>query len=173
VDRAWTRIVVWVAVGEILAVDALYLLIIGSQGGPPTPDVLTVPFVATYLGLMAVLLAISLFTGKSAKPLLRAAPSGGLLVLAVIAAFSIGILILPAAGLAFASTVGALNVTRSPRVIAGSVSAAVVAVAVLVVGFQIAWHHLECPPTGSMGGTTAGFFGQLSYECDNGRLTTH
>jgi hypothetical protein len=76
------------------------------------------------------------------------------------------------AGLAIATTVGALGMQHKPRVLAATAVASLVAVIVLVGGLQLAWHYLVCPPTGSSGGTTAGFFGQVTYECDNGRLTT-
>ena len=174
-EQTWTRALVGAATAGLVAIDGLYLAIIHFQGEgePGPPDVLTVPFVATYIAVMAVLLGASLLSPASAKPALRAAASSGLVVLGVLAAFSIGVLILVVAGLAIATTVAALRTSGKPLVLVTSGVASLVAVVVLLGGFQVAWHYLVCPPTGSMGGTTAGFFGQVSYECNNGRLTTH
>jgi hypothetical protein len=173
VDRTWTRALVWVAIAGLVAIDVLYLAIIHSQGGggPGPADVLTVPFIASYIALMAILLLGSLVSPVSAKPVLRAAASAGLLVLAVLAAFSIGVLILVFAALAIVASIQALVVRHTPRVLGAAVFAAILSVALLVTGLQISWQYLVCPSHGQIGGTTAGFFGQLSYECDNGRLT--
>ncbi|HEV3100698.1 MAG TPA: hypothetical protein VG426_00010 [Candidatus Dormibacteraeota bacterium] len=172
VDQTWTRALVWVAMAGLVAIDVLYLAIIHFQNDPGPADVLTVPFVATYLAAMAILLGASLVSPAPARPAFRAAASSGLLVLGLLAAFSIGVLVLVMAGLAIATTVGALGMQHKPRVLAATAVASLVAVIVLVGGLQLAWHYLVCPPTGSSGGTTAGFFGQVTYECDNGRLTT-
>jgi hypothetical protein len=174
VDRPWTRVLVGVGVVGLVAIDALYLAIIHFQGGggPGPPDVLTVPFVATYLAVMAILLGASLIMPATAKPVSRAAASGGLLVLAVLAAFSIGVLILVIAGLAIATTIPALGIQKSQRIRVAAGVAALVAAVVLVGGLELTSRYLVCPATGSSGGTTGSFFGQLSYECDNGHLTT-
>ena len=170
-DGPAARILVGLAVVAVAATDALYLAIVAGQGGEPTPDVLTVPFVAGYLALMGVLLLLSLNAQPEVTPGLRAAASAGLLGLGFLSGFMIGLAVLVAAGLAVASTVLALIRRSSPRILGSSAIAAFLAVAVLVAGFQFAWQYLVCPPTGQMSGTTAGFFGQASYQCDGGRLT--
>lgn len=156
------------------AIVALYLAIIRSQGGPSTPDVLTVPFVASYLLLMALLLAVSLLVPPAARPALRGAAAGGLFVLGVLALFSIGLAIVLTAGLAIAATVLAIADRPGAKSVVSAVVAGVVAVAVLVAGFEFSWHYLVCPATGQQGGATAGFAGEgFSYDCNNGVLTTH
>ena len=171
-DQTWARVLVWVGIAGLVAIDALYLAIIYFQNDPRPADVLTVPFIASYLAVMAILLGASLFSPGSAKPALRAAASAGLVVLGVLAAFSIGVLILVIAGLAIATTIPLLGTRNRPRVLVATGLASLFAVVVLLGGLQVAWHYLVCPPAGSSGGTTTGFFGQVSYECDNGRLTT-
>jgi hypothetical protein len=172
VEQAWTRVLVWVAIAGLAAIDGLYLAIIYLQGDPAPANVLTVPFVAAYLAAAAILLGASLFSSAPARPALRAAASCGLLVLGVIAAFSIGVLILVIAVLAIATTVAALGTQKSPRVRVAAGVASLVAAVVLVGGLELTSRYLVCPATGSSGGTTGSFFGQLSYECDNGTLTT-
>ena len=169
------RVLVAVAVIATVAIVTLYLWIIRSQGagGPSTPDVLTVPFVAGYQLLMAALLGVSLLAPAGARPALRGAAAGGLFVLAVLAMFSIGLAILLVAGLAIAATVLAIAERPGARSVVSAVLAGVLAVVVLVAGFEFAWHVLVCPPTGQMGGTTAGFFDSVSYDCINGVLTVH
>ena len=171
-ERTWTRVLVWVAMAGLVAIDGLYLAIIHFQGDPAPADVLTVPFVASYLAAMTILLGASAFSSARAKPVLRAAASAGLLVLAALAAFSIGALILVIAGLAIAATIPALGSQKSTRVRVAAGVAALVAAVVLVGGLELTSRYLACPPTGSSGGTTGSFFGQVSYECDSGRLTT-
>ena len=172
-DRTWTRALVWVGIAGLVAIDGLYLAIIYFQGDPRPADLLTVPFIASYLAAMAVLLGASLLAPVAARPALRAAASSGLVVLGVLAAFSIGLLILVIAGLAIATMIPVLGTQNRPRVLVSTGVASLVAVIVLVGGMQLASRYLVCPPTGSSGGSTGGFFGQVTYECNNGRLTTH
>jgi len=162
------------AVVATLSVVALYITVVRSVDGPAQPDVLTAPFVAGYLLLMAVLLTTSLFAPPGARPALRAAASAGLLVLGVLAAFSIGTAILIAAALAIASTVLAMRAEPTARSQISGTIAALVAVALLVGGFEFSWNHLVCPPTGESGGSMASFLGHgSSYDCNNGVLTVH
>lgn len=156
----------------LVAIDSLYLSIIHFQDGPGPPNVLTVPFVATYIAVTAILLGASLLSSAPAKLVLRAAASSGLVVLAVLAAFSIGVLVLVIAALALATTIAALGMQSSARVRVVAGVASLVAAIVLVGGLELTSRYLVCPLTGSSGGTTGGLFGQVSYECDNGSLTT-
>lgn len=168
------RVVVGVAVIATLAIVALYLAIIRSQGGPSTPDVLTVPFVAGYLLLMAVLLGVSLPAPAGTRPAFRSAAAGGLFVLGVLALFTIGVAILLVAGLAIAATVLAIAARPGARSVVSAVLAGVLAVAVLVAGFEFSWHYLVCPSTGESGGTTASLLGNgSSYDCNDGLLIVH
>lgn len=166
------RVLIAVAVVAILGTDALYVSVIMGQGGPATPDVLTVPFVAGYQVLMAILLAVSLLAPRTFIPALRGAGSGGLVALGILGAFSIGVPLLMAACVAIAATVLAIRGRPRALSIASAVGAAVVSVAVLTTGIEFAWHYLVCPPAVQMEGTTAGLFGDsIHYECIDGRLS--
>ena len=161
-----------VAIVAIVAIAALYLAIIKSQGEQDPVSALVVPFVAGYLVMMAILLAISLGVAPAVRPGLRGAASAGLLALGLLAAFSIGVAVLIAAGLAIAATVLAINERPGARSIVSTAGAAVLAVVVLVAGFQIAWQHPVCPPGGEGGGSIPSLIGHGStYECNNGVLT--
>ena len=165
-----SRVLVAIAVVAIVAIIALYLALINSQGGEPSDTPWVVPFVSAYLALMAVVLTASLIAPPGARPALRAGASAGLVVLGVLAAFSIGVAVLIAAGLAIAATVLDLRTKPGARAVASAVTGAVVAVVVLLGGFQVSWTHVVCPPNGESGGTTAGF-SVTSYHCLNGVLT--
>ena len=159
------------AVVALAAIDALYLALIRSQGGAPSDTPWVVPFVAGYLLLMALDLAASLLVPPSARVLLRAGASAGLLVLGVLSAFSIGAVVLIAAGLATAATV--LGVTAKPggRAALAAGAGAIASVVILLGGFQVVWSHVVCQPAVQSGGSTAGLFGGSSYECNSGVLT--
>src|SRR5690242_18208812 len=81
-----------IAFAIVLATDVLYAAVINSQGGTnPMPYV--PKFVASYLALMAALIAVAMLPRPEVLPLrspLRAAAAAGLLFLGFIAAFSIG-----------------------------------------------------------------------------------
>ncbi len=161
-----------VSIVSLFAIVAGYLAIIRSQGEPPPDNVTTVPFVATYLLAMAVLLAVSLIERAGIvrlRPALRGAAAGGLLPMGI---SSIGLPIVMVAGLAIAATVLALTARPSLKATLSAVVAAIVAVVVLGVGFDISWQTIVCPATGQSGGTTVGLFGNgKSYECNDGVLT--
>jgi protein-S-isoprenylcysteine O-methyltransferase Ste14 len=86
-----TRVLVAVTIVIVVVVDALYVAIVVNQD-PRPPELFTIPFIACYLLLMVVVLAVSLMHRWSAatrKALRAAAAAGGLLVLGVLALFSI------------------------------------------------------------------------------------
>ena len=170
------RVLVAVAVVALAAIVLLYLSIIRSQGGPGEPPSDTpwvVPFVAGYEILMAVLLAVSLVVPRAIRPGLRGAASAGLFVLGVLALFSIGLGDIIVAALAIAATVLSVVKSPGPRSWVSVAPAAIAAVAILFGGFQIAWSHIVCQPTGQSGGSSAGIFGGSSYDCNDGVLTYH
>ena len=170
---ATARFVTALAVLALVAIDAIYLIIVRQQGTDPS-EPLVVPFVAAYIALMGALLVASLLTPPAWAPALRGGASAGLLVLGALSAFSIGLGVLFAATLAIAATVLALIARPGARSAVSTVLSALVVVALLVVGFQVAWSHLACPASGEGGGTTPSFFGQgSSYECNGGVLTVH
>ena len=168
------RVVVGAAVLLLVATATGYLAIVAIQGGPPPDNALTVPFVAGYLALMALLLAASLSGAPpmaAMRPALRAAPAAGLLVLGVLAIFSIGLPVLIAASLAAAAAVLTFITQRTRRAVVAAATAALVAVVALLVGLEVTWHYIVCPPTGLTAGTTAGIFvPSYSYECSYGHL---
>jgi len=146
------RVLVAVAVVVIAATEVGYMLLIRAQGGPPSDTPWVVPFVAGYLVLMAALLAASTLVPATARVALRGGASAGLLVLGVLAAFSIGLAVLIAAALALASAVVA---RPRGREVLSAFGGGVIAVALLLAGFQLSWSHVVCPATGQSGGSTA------------------
>jgi hypothetical protein len=147
----------------------LYTALIRAQGGPPADTPLTVPFVASYLIAMALLLATSLMVPFRIRPLLRTAPAAGLLVLGGLAAFSIGLPIVGLGILASTSAVLAIRAQPSGASLAAAAAAGLASIAVLIIGLQITSTYVVCSPSVSSGGT-AGLFGPSSYRCDYGHL---
>lgn len=174
-DSRAARFMTWFALVFALATDAVYLLLILGQGGAPS-DVVTVAFVASYLAALAALLAASLPRRWSAvvRLSLRAAAAGGLLVLGILAIFSIGLPLLIAGAMA---TGAAVRTLRGPFLSTSSISAvaaAAVAVVVLVAGFEVTERLIVCPAHGSSGGGGTGLVtGPYYYDCVNGQLTFH
>lgn len=173
-SEGWaTRVLVTVAVVALVAIVAAYIAIIESQGGPGPSDVLTVPFVAAYLLLMAAILAISLIERRrinSLRPALRAAASAGLVALGVLAAFSIGTAVLIAALFAIAATIVSIIAAPGRATFIGAAIAAVLSVGFLAFGLEVVWNIIICPPTGQSSGTTAS---GVNYDCSDGYLTVH
>jgi hypothetical protein len=174
-DSRAARFMTWFALVFALGTAAAYLLLILGQGGAP-PEVATVAFVAAYLVGTAALLAASLLRPWRAvvRLSLRAGAAGGLLVLGVLAIFSIGLPLLIAGAMATGATVRTL---RGPFLSAPSISAAAaaaVAVVVLVAGFEVTERIIVCPAHGSSGGGGTGLVtGPYYYDCVNGQLTFH
>lgn len=170
-----TRILVAVPIVIVVVADALYVAIVVNQD-PRPPEVYTLPFIAAYLALVAVLLAVSLMHRWSAavRTSFRAAAAGGLLVLGVLALFSIGLPLVIAGAMAAAATVRTL---RGPMFTPSSllgVASAVIAVAVLIAGFEVTERIIVCPAQGSIGGGGSGFVtGPYYYDCVNGQLSFH
>ena len=155
--------------------DVFYASIIGSQ--PSTdPFAYTPPFIEGYLLLLAILLAVSLVrrVGRTVRTGLRAAAAGGLLVLGVIAAFSIGLPLVLAGCLAAAGTVTTLRPPHVTGAAVAGMAGGFIAVAVLIAGFEVTERLVVCPATGTMTGGGAGFVtGPFHYECIDGVLTFH
>jgi hypothetical protein len=169
-----TRLLVWIALVSVVVVDAGYLALIAILASHP-PDIYTVPFVAGYILLTAVLLALSLVEAPFMVPLrpaLRTAAAAGLLVLGVLAVFSIGLALLIAGGIAMAAAVMTIAAVHRATAVVSAVLAATLAVALVVIGLEIAWRTIVCPPTGEMGGDTVGVFtGGINFTCKDGHLT--
>ena len=170
-----STVLVWASIVLILGTDIAYLLLIRAQGEERDPASSgVVPFVAGYLFVMAVFLWLSILDRPSLaskRPALRASAAAGLLVLGVIAAFSIGLPIFVAGVLAAIAAGLALVGPRPGRRVLSEVVAAFVAVTVLVAGFEVAQRMITCPATGTMGGSAVGFVtGGFTWECVNGEL---
>jgi len=169
-----TALVVWAAMILVLADLVVYGLLIRGQG-EPQPDAFTVPFVAGYLALMAVALWLSLLdrpTLVTLRPALRATAAAGLLVLGILAAMSIGLPIFAAGVLAAVAAIRALAGPRLRNAVLAELAAAVIAVTVLVGGFELTQRLILCQSSGTIGGSGSGFVtGGYHYQCDNGTLT--
>jgi hypothetical protein len=179
VDTRAARFMTSFALVVVLATDAVYLSAIRGQNSGQSgliPDVYTLPFVAGYLVVMAALLVTSLMPLRTPawRMPLRAAAAGGLLVLGVLAIFSSGLPLVIAGALATGATVRTM---RGPFVSASSLSAvaaAVVAVVVLVAGFEVTERMIVCPSQGVMMRSGSGFVtGPYYYACVDGRLSFH
>ena len=165
---------VWAALILVLADLVVYGLLIRGQG-EPQPDAFTVPFVAGYLTLMALALWLSLLDRQplvTLRPALRATAATGLLLLGIFAAMSIGLPIFAAGVLAAVAAIRALAGPRLRNAVLAEVAAAVIAVTVLVGGFELTQRLVLCPPSGTIGGSGSGFLsGGYHYQCVNGTLT--
>ena len=107
------------------------MLLIRAQPGSRPGIVGVVPFVAGYMFVMAVLLWLSIVDRPalaSMRPAMRAAAAAGLLVLGVIAAFSIGLPIIVAGILAAITAALALAGPHMARGVLTEIVAAMVAV---------------------------------------------
>ncbi len=175
IDSRAARFMAWFALVFALATDAAYLLLKVGQSDTAI-YVFTVAFVACYLVALAALLGASLMRRWSAgiRLSLRAGAAAGLLVLGVLAISSIGLPLLIAGAMATGATVRTL---RGPFVTPSSLSAvaaAVLAVVVLVVGFEVTERAIVCPAHGSASsGGTGLVTGPYFYDCINGQLTFH
>jgi hypothetical protein len=171
-DTRAARLMTWMALILVVGTDVAYLLLIRGQGAL-APDAYTVPFVAGYLVVVAALLFTSLQRPAWRMPL-RAASAGGLLVLGVLALFSVGLPIVVAGGLSAAATVRTARGLQITKESITAVVAAVVAAVVLIAGFEITQRVIVCPTTGSSGGGGSGFLtGPYYYDCFNGQLMYH
>jgi hypothetical protein len=165
----------WFALILALATAVAYLWLKLGQSDAAV-DVYTVVFVAGYLVLMAALLLTSLTRLSRTAWLirLRAAAAGGLLVLGILAIFSIGLPLVIAGAMATGSTVRTLRGPFRTSASLTAVAAAVVAVIVLVAGFEVTERLIVCPSQGTRTVSGSGLVtGPYHYECVNGRLSFH
>src|SRR6266851_6504228 len=151
------RLLVWIALVIVVVTAFGYVLIIRAQETYP-PETFVVPFVAAYLALMAAMLGVSLRPGRLAlrlRPALRGGAAAGLLAMGVLALMSIGILLVVAGGLAAAAAVMTL-VGRHWSTFVYEAAAALVALALLVAGFEATDRLIICPAKGVSGGSGYG-----------------
>src|ERR1700730_5886493 len=166
------RRLVWFPIVIVAISDIGYVLIIRTQDSH-SPDGFRVLFVAAYLALMAVMLGVSLLDRPviiRVRPALRAGAAAGLLILGVLAVFSIGIPIVAAGALATGAAGRAASGLRLPGVIT-EIAAAAVAIAVLVAGFEVTERLIVCPAKGVSGGSGYGLIsGGYHWTCVDGKL---
>ena len=173
-----TRLLVAVPIVVVIVMDALFVAIAVNQNSldHAPPEKFIFPFSGAYLGVMAVLLMVSLMPRWTApvRTALRAAAAGGLLVLGVVAMFSIGLPLVIAGAMATAATVRTASRHRVMWSSLSAVGAAMIAVTILVVGFEVTQRLIVCPEHGTIGGGGSGFVtGPYYYDCVDGKLTFH
>jgi hypothetical protein len=172
-DSRAARFMTWFALVFALATAGAYIFLKSGQSDGNL-DVFTVLFIAAYLVTLAALLGGSLMRrwSPTVRLAIRAAAAGGLLVLGVIASFSIGLPLVIAGAMATGATVRTLRGPFATPSSLSAVAAAVVAVAVLVAGFEVTERLIVCPAHGSAsGGGTGLVTGAYHYECVDGTLT--
>jgi hypothetical protein len=169
-----SRLLLIIAIVVAEADEALYIFVIVNQGSARPADVMTVPFVASFIQLMAVLLGVSMLTSPTVirfRPALRAGAAAGLLVLGVIGAFSIGAPLFIAGAVAAGVAMRTLTLTPGWRSIVSALAAAAVAVGLLVTGFEVTARVIECPTDGSSSGNWQGIVTRgFSWECNDGQV---
>jgi hypothetical protein len=174
-DGRTTRILVWIAFGVPLFMDAVYVGLIKGQGAMP-PERYTIAFVSAYLLLMAGLLAASLTPNapRVVRASLRSGAAAGMIVLGVLAAFSIGLPLLLVGLVAMVTAIRTITGPGWRKSSASSTVTAVLSVALLIAGFEVTERMIACPAHGNMSGSGTGFVsGQYHYDCVNGRLDWH
>ncbi len=169
------RVTSLIAFGLVVAVDALYIVVINAQGASAQPFIPR--FVGGFMAVMAALIVIALLPRPeivSIRAQIRAAAAAGLLMLGIFSAFSIG-LPLVVAGLL---TGFALSRTeRRPRKGVARLSglvAATLTVGVLIAGLDVTERLIVCPDSVQTFGSGSSLLsGSFQYECNNGQLTLH
>jgi hypothetical protein len=175
-ERPVVRVTSLVAFAIVLTTDILYVtLIIAQNQGSPTDTPYIPRFVASYLAVMAALIVLALVPRPEIEPLrfpMRAAAAAGLLGLGILAAMSIGLPLVAAGilvGVALGRTQLASGGSRMRRL--AGVAAAVLSLAVGVVGLDVAGRAIVCPAVGTSSGGGAHLLGgSYQYECNNGEL---
>jgi hypothetical protein len=166
---------VWIAAALVVADLIAYRAILGDQGGPPPDSAAVVPFVGGYMLLMAALLGLSLFANPRVamlRPAMLAAAAAGLVLLGFFALFSIGLPLFVAGILSAIAAIRSLSGRNGRSAVLSEVAGAVIALMVLLGGFEVTQRIIVCPPTGEMGGGSSGFLtGPYHYRCVNGTLT--
>ena len=172
IDGRSARILTWCAILVAVASNVTYLALVHSFGTDPT-GIARVVFVAAYMLVMTLLLLVSLAwrLPATSRMACRAAAAAGLLVLGVLAAFSIGVPIFIGGILAGAATVRTIGGPHFSVHAISSVVAAVLAVIVLVAGFEVTERMIFCPAHGLESGSGYGLItGGYHFTCADGRL---
>jgi hypothetical protein len=163
----------WLAVtAAIIAAvtDILYYGVVVGQGGHD-PIRWRVPFVATFIAVLAMTAALSARSSSRAwRPGLLGLGAIGLLAMGFIAIFSIGLPLLLAGALAFIS----LTASRQPAGLLKAGAGALIALVIFVGGFEFSERAIACAPTVVETGSGSGLLsGPYHYTCVNGKLTLY
>ena len=172
-----SAILIWGSIVLVVAASIAYRVIFRVQGEPPPDSIAVIPFVSGYMLLMAALLGLSLLAHPRLvmlRPAMLAFAAAGLLLLGFFALFSIGLPIFIAGVLAAIAAIRVLILRSSKNAVLAGVAGAVIAVTLLVGGFELTQRIIVCPSTGSMGGGGSGFLtSPYHYTCVNGTLTMY
>lgn len=165
----------FIAFAIVVVVVGLYIGIIDAQGPSNQPYVPR--FVGAFLAVMAALIVIALLPRPEIALIrapMRAAAAGGLLMLGIFAAFSIGLpLVIAGFIVTFALSRTERTPRRGPARLSGLVAAALT-VAILIAGLDVTQRLIACPDSGQSAGSGSSLVsGSFAYECNNGRLTMH
>lgn len=170
-----SAVLVWVAIALVVADLIAYRALLGAQGGSPPDSAAVVPFVGGYMLLMAALLGISLMANPrvmTLRPAMLAAAAAGLVLLGFFALFSIGLPLFIAGILSAVAAIRSLGGRIGKSAVLSEVAGALIALIVLLGGFEVTQRIIVCPPTGEMGGGSSGFLtGPYHYRCVDGTLT--
>jgi hypothetical protein len=120
-----------IAAAIAVAVDALYLVIIWSEGEGELASA-RVLFVAACLAAAAIALVLGLRAGLRARAILFSAAAGMLVVFTFLGAFSIGLLLAPAAVFAVLASSQVGSASRRDVLLAGLAPVALIAAALLL-----------------------------------------
>jgi len=155
-------------------VDAVYYGFVSHQDGHD-PLGWRVPFVVTFIALLAITAALSTRASATTwRPALLALSAIGLLAMGFIAIFSIGLPLLIAGALAFVALIISLAASRQPAGILKAGTGGLLALAIFLGGFEATEHAIGCPAKGVETGSGSGFLsGPYHYTCINGKLTVY
>jgi hypothetical protein len=155
----------------VAVVDVLFIWFVGFVQGATSDMPWVVPFVASYLGLLAVCALLSATGPPSAwRIALLGASAGGLVVLGFLALFSIGLLLFVMCLVSIGGLVMAIRgATNRGFATGASIAGALLAVLIMVAGFAISDRIIACRPGVDSGGGTGFLTSSYSYTCQNGR----
>jgi hypothetical protein len=156
----------------VAVVDVLYIWFVGFVQGATSDMPWVVPFVASYLGLLAVCALLS-GTGSpsSWRIALLGGSAGGLVVLGFLALFSIGLPLFVMGLASIAALVTAIIGATNRRLATGaSIAGALTAVLIMLAGFAITDRIIACRAGVDSGGGTGFLTSSYSYTCQNGRV---
>jgi len=155
----------------VAAVDVLYVWFVGFGQGATSDMPWVVPFVASYLGLLALCALLSATGSPSSwRIALLGASAGGLVALGFLALFSIGLLLFVMGLVSTAALVMAIRSATNRGLATGaSIAGALTAVLIMVAGFAISDRVIACRPGVDSGGGTGFLTSSYSYTCQNGR----